>query len=277
MITVVIPVRDRPIEVVAAIDSLLGQQADVEIIVVDDGSSDSTARAVRTRVGDSVRLIQQRPQGVCAARNAGVAQASHDWVSFLDSDDLSAPGALEFFARARLSGGADIASGSALLRHPDGSQETLRPQTLGPAFGDIRARLLAGCFAIDRALLLEAGGFTPGLRYSEHTDLGLRLGHLAASRPIHTVTTDEVVALLNGRSTAVTPELRLESALAILERNHDQLRRSTDLYVTYLAIAGVSASRTGDRKLALSMLGRAIRARPSSARNWLRFARAALS
>lgn len=88
-ISVVIPTHNRSGFVVDAIDSVLAQSAPAfELIVIDDGSTDSTASDIRHRFEDRVRLLQQPALGVQVARNRGAAAASGEWVAFLDDDDL---------------------------------------------------------------------------------------------------------------------------------------------------------------------------------------------
>jgi glycosyltransferase involved in cell wall biosynthesis len=87
-ISVIIPVFNRASEVCNAIDSALAQTLPpLEVIVVDDGSTDETPD-VLTRYGDRIRVVRQSNQGVAAARNAGIAVARGDLLAFLDSDDV---------------------------------------------------------------------------------------------------------------------------------------------------------------------------------------------
>ena len=86
-VSVVIPTYNRARRLPAAIESALQQGiADLEIIVVDDGSTDDT-RAVIAQYGDRVRYHYQPNAGVGAARNTGIREARGEFVAFLDSDD----------------------------------------------------------------------------------------------------------------------------------------------------------------------------------------------
>ncbi len=91
LISVIVPTYNRERYVVAAIESVLAQDyAPVELIVVDDGSTDGTAAAI-DRIGADIRYVYQENQGTAAARNAGVALANGSFLAFLDSDDLWLP------------------------------------------------------------------------------------------------------------------------------------------------------------------------------------------
>ena len=96
-LSVVIPTWNRAHLVCEAVESALGQEgAELEVIVVDDGSADGTAEVIERRFGKSVKLLRMATRsGVGAARNEGVCQATGDLLGFLDSDDLWLPGKLK--------------------------------------------------------------------------------------------------------------------------------------------------------------------------------------
>lgn len=94
-VSVVIPTHNRAQHIARAIDSVIAQTgADCEIIVVDDGSRDATGDVIRP-YGDRLRYVRQDNAGPSAARNRGWRMARHDWLAFLDSDDLWKPGKLQ--------------------------------------------------------------------------------------------------------------------------------------------------------------------------------------
>jgi hypothetical protein len=91
LVSVILPVRNRAHCVGRAIASVLAQSyAPIELIVVDDGSSDATAD-VAGAFGGQVRLVKQAPAGTYAARNAGLAVARGQLIAFIDSDDAWLP------------------------------------------------------------------------------------------------------------------------------------------------------------------------------------------
>ncbi len=86
-VSVIIPAYNAEKWITRAIDSVLKQTEPVgEILVVDDGSTDTTAERVK-KYGPRVRLIQQANAGVSAARNRGIEEAKGEWIAFLDADD----------------------------------------------------------------------------------------------------------------------------------------------------------------------------------------------
>jgi glycosyltransferase involved in cell wall biosynthesis len=97
ILSVIIPTWNRAHLVCDAINSALNQRpGEVEVIVVDDASTDNTAELVTQTYGDWVRLLRLSTlRGAGAARNAGVELAGGEFVAFLDSDDVWLPGKLD--------------------------------------------------------------------------------------------------------------------------------------------------------------------------------------
>jgi glycosyltransferase involved in cell wall biosynthesis len=94
-ITVVIPTFNRAGLITRAVESVLAQTASADqIVIVDDGSSDQTAKVCKP-FASRVEYVRQSNAGAAAARNRGVQQARQPWVAFLDSDDLWTPAHLE--------------------------------------------------------------------------------------------------------------------------------------------------------------------------------------
>jgi glycosyltransferase involved in cell wall biosynthesis len=95
-ISVVIPSYNRAHYIEKTIDSVLEQKRDdIEIILVDDGSTDNTRELVQNKYGDQVKYVYQENQGIPGARNTGIKNAQGDYIAFLDSDDCWLPGKLE--------------------------------------------------------------------------------------------------------------------------------------------------------------------------------------
>ena len=97
ILSVVIPTRNRAHLVGEAIESALNQRpGQVEAIVVDDGSTDDTAKVLAENFGSRIRLLRMpERRGAGAARNAGLRVACGELVAFLDDDDLWLPGKLD--------------------------------------------------------------------------------------------------------------------------------------------------------------------------------------
>ena len=97
LVSVIIPTHNRAGLVSRSIRSVLDQtyQA-VEVIVVDDGSSDDTGTVVRGISDPRVRYLRhEQPRGACAARNSGIDAARGEWMAFLDDDDRFLPRKIE--------------------------------------------------------------------------------------------------------------------------------------------------------------------------------------
>lgn len=179
-VSVVIPTHNRAHLLARALDSVLAQTLPaLEIIVVDDGSTDDTRGLVAERYPQCIYLKQPQT-GVSAARNAGIQAASGDWIAFLDSDDAWLPGKLE-------------AQRDCLAAHPGvrlchceeiwiRQGRRVNPMRKhAKAGGWIYQRCLPLCVIspsaalLHRNLLEDVGGFDESLPACEDYDLWLRI------------------------------------------------------------------------------------------------------
>ncbi|HOJ49664.1 MAG TPA: glycosyltransferase [Spirochaetota bacterium] len=95
LISVIIPTYNRVGFIVDALKSVLDNFDDIEVIVVDDGSTDNTRNTVLSFYDKRIRYIYQVNKGVSAARNRGISEARGEFLAFLDSDDYWLKGKLE--------------------------------------------------------------------------------------------------------------------------------------------------------------------------------------
>ena len=123
LITVVIPTYNRADKLKRAVESVLNQtESDLEVLVIDDGSSSDAARQVIEGFLDArVRYIYQDHAGACAARNRGVQLAKGEYIAFQDSDDLWRRDKLRRQLACVKETGADVVYGRLEKICPDGS------------------------------------------------------------------------------------------------------------------------------------------------------------
>jgi glycosyltransferase involved in cell wall biosynthesis len=94
-VSAIIPVFNGAVTIAEAIDSALAQSyPSLEVIVVNDGSTDATAEVLR-RYGERIKVIDRPNSGIAVSRNLGVAAAQGEYLAFLDSDDAWAPAMIE--------------------------------------------------------------------------------------------------------------------------------------------------------------------------------------
>jgi glycosyltransferase involved in cell wall biosynthesis len=178
-VSVVIPTYNYGRYVRDAIESALAQTVlPLEVVVVDDGSTDDTP-AVLARYGDRIRVVRQENQGLSAARNTGIRAACGEWVAFLDSDDAFHPRKLEL-QLAALAGRRELhlvatdAFSDEPLRWPDVPDA---PRVVPVSAGAIAVRtLFAPSSVLARKSCFDAvGDFDPALRSVEDRDMWVRV------------------------------------------------------------------------------------------------------
>jgi len=183
-VSVIIPTFNRAKFVTLAIDSVLSQTyKDFEIIVVDDGSTDTTQEVIAP-YRDKIKYIRQNNLGASAARNTGILNSNAKYIAFLDSDDLFVPGKLEKQVPV-LDERDDVATVYSNIYYCDPSGKIISvafKDKLFPA-GDILEKVLfrkAMCgylqtWLIRKRCFDEIGLIDASLKMSEDRDMSLRV------------------------------------------------------------------------------------------------------
>ncbi|MFD0667103.1 glycosyltransferase family 2 protein [Ramlibacter sp. MAHUQ-53] len=191
--SVVIPLYNKARFAPATVASALAQSLPpLEVIVVDDGSTDGSAAAVSALRDTRLRLVRQANAGVSAARNRGIALARGDWIAFLDADDAWHPGMLAALARAHAACPRADLLGTRFRTVNDAGGGPLPAWRVPASFreveviDDLRQRWmrntpLCSSSAAVRAARLHAldACFAEGESYGEDLDMWFRLGDLA--------------------------------------------------------------------------------------------------
>lgn len=221
--TVVIPCYNGAKYVALAVNSALEQSIRPgRVIVVDDGSTDDTSTILRA-FGASIDVIHQTNQGVSVARNTGAHAADTPYILFLDADDLLLPMALERLASAIDTNGARVAYGDAYAIDAEGKRLSnspmgYRPPGSNPLRSLCAGTLFAGCALMDRSLMQEAGGYSPGVSHAEDYDLQFRL----ASRAKFTMVPEPIMEYrINPDSATRNYARMLQGALGAYTRNRN--------------------------------------------------------
>jgi len=199
-ISVVIPAYNRAHLIGQTLDSLLRQTVPAdEIVVVDDGSSDDTAKVAASFRGP-VRVVRQENLGPAAARNRGFAESKGEFLHFFDSDDLALPNKHEVQMQALIESGGDIAYGPWVKGRmgPSGfTPENHVLQQKGLPKGDLIRALLTNWSIVPHACLFRrtiverAGGFPEDLFVAEDQLMFLRC-LLVGARVVHSAGTLEL-------------------------------------------------------------------------------------
>jgi glycosyltransferase involved in cell wall biosynthesis len=197
LVSAIVPTYNRTRQTIAAIESVLAQTyPHVEVIVVDDGSTDGSGtvieRFVSEKANDSHRILflSQPNQGASIARNTGIAAAQGDYIAFLDSDDVWAPEKLEWQlnaieqfknecsvcvtdARVVNDAGMDCGAFESHGRHYLNTigMERDASRLLAQSF----CGFWTSSFLVRTETIKQIGGFTPDLFFAEDRDLLFRL------------------------------------------------------------------------------------------------------
>ena len=186
LISVILPVYNRETQIIRALESVIKQQCvNFDVWVIDDGSTDSTAKVVKAYIAEN--FLEQKVfyhfienSGVSIARNTGIELSKGEWIAFLDSDDEWLP------EKLRLQSDHVKANPKCQLVHSDeiwirNGKRINQMKKHKKSGGDIFLRALELCLIspsatlLKRDLLIEVGVFDPVMTVCEDYDLWLRI------------------------------------------------------------------------------------------------------
>jgi glycosyltransferase involved in cell wall biosynthesis len=270
LVSVIIPTYNRAKFLPAAIDSVLTQTyGQVELIIVDDGSTDDTDQ-VLSSYGDRIRVLKQQNAGPAIARNRGIGVATGDIIAFLDSDDQWLPSKLERQVESLKAAGPDVicclcnctvlyANGgkTSTFAIADTTPDCATGMWLNPVEVLLnRFVMFNQAIAIRREVLERVGYFDESLRFGEDYELPFRL---ALEGP-WTIIREELVVYHEASpgswaKAAMREELRLrEDLVKIRKRMEDAINCRPSL--TNLRSLASRELRREKRELSIARFGR---------------------
>jgi glycosyltransferase involved in cell wall biosynthesis len=275
--SVIIPTYNRADVLPRAIESVLNQTfSDFEIIVVDDGSDDDTKNVVANIHSTLLCYHYQQNKGVCAARNSGASAAKGEYLIFLDSDDVLAPGALNNFFEA-MQQEPDVVHGNVRIIKHDGSEKIKTSRD--PYETGINTNMgiwLTGSFCIKREIFLRAGGYDPNISFGENTELFWRLSDM----PIASVVIDAIAANIYRSSLdrdSTNPGNLIRSLRYVMDKHQSYFNRSGHVKWLYLNKLGVAYLRNKEQLNSIKCFVKSIVVKPFRYKSYLRLGAALIN
>lgn len=281
-ITAVLCTFNRADRVERAVRAILAQQdADFELVVVDDGSTDATPEVLAGIDHLRLRVVRRPNGGLSRARNTGLAEARGRWVVFIDDDDLAEPGWLATLLAQAAEPDVGIACCGATF--VDAKDEVLflhSPHPFGEPFGSARGSYLAGTFAARTDLLRRAGGYLDGLGTRHQSELFMRLLAVAGAEGLRMVSVDAHLVRIEARPATerpgVNPRRLYDGARWILARHGEMFAGQHTAIARYEGVIGTNAARLGDWRAARRRFLRSALASRRHPQPWARLALASV-
>lgn len=225
LISVIIPTFNRADLIKRAIESVINQTyGNIEVIIVDDGSTDNTEQIVKSVKDDRVKYIKQENSGACVARNTGIEHANGSIISFLDSDDEWELSKLEKqydFMKENSSKAVACnywfeKNGEKRVYISNHSEKVFSIDELLDY-----NYVTTGSLLIEKKLLLGSGSFDPKMPRYQDWDLVIRVSRLT---PIHFI--DEPLLTLHSQDISISNSTSMEKKLLAVRKLY---QKNTDL------------------------------------------------
>lgn len=190
-VSVIVPAYNAENTIKETIDSILNQsninKYNIEVIVVDDGSTDHTLHICET-FGDKLILIRQDNKGVSFARNKAASIAKYEWLAFLDSDDIWLPNKLDLQFTEMAGYDWSITDSFYFGYKQDGTvkRSDLTKVMPEPSFNSLLSEnfITTSTVIIKKEIFMKNGGFDVNLPALEDWDLWLKVLHETAIKYI---------------------------------------------------------------------------------------------
>lgn len=261
LISVAIPVYNGEATIRETIESVLNQTfSDFELIVINDGSQDSTLDIVSSIRDPRLKVFSYPNAGLSASRNRGIDHASGEFISFLDADDLWTPDKLEAQLKA-LQANPQAAVAYSWTNSIDESGKYLRRGCHVTATGDVYEQLLVRNFLengsnplIRRQALTAVGKFDESVNAAADRDMYLRL---ASRYHFVAVPSPQILYRVSANSMSSNVLTQEKASLQVIERAFKQapeslqhLKKSclADIY-TYLTFKALAVPAGRERGL----------------------------
>ena len=295
IVSVVIPIFNGAPFVAKAVDSILAQGvADVEVIVVDDGSTDGT-QAVLAELATTAGIVwfQQDHGGPARSRNRGISEASGEFIALLDCDDVWLPGKLEAqlaIMRARPAVGVvhtdfEVVDEQGRVEERAHARHSQEPLVMAFAGGHTA---LPSTLLMRRSVLNQVGALDPELYGSEDSDLTIRLHAVTELECIDQVLVRKLQRGHGYRDMAFDEMSHRKKILASRRRFLERLNQRPALtseqrtalnreWANYFLLSGLAAERCAQKAEARQQYLHAIRKAPFRVRGYTRLLRVLLS
>lgn len=259
-ISVIIPVYNGETTIRETIESVLNQTfTDFELIVIDDGSTDSTWEAIAQISDPRIQAFSYPNCGSNASRNRGLEKSSGTYISFIDADDLWTPDKLESQYRT-LQDCPEAGLAYSWTDCIDESSQFLRPDSRATFSGDVFAPMLLAHFLsngsnplIRRQVFQKLGNFDETLKFAEEWEMYLRV---ARHYPFVVVPKPQILYRQSANSMSMNVAQMEASAIDVIEKTFAQAPEALQYlkprslgniykYLTVKALEGTSARQRG--------------------------------
>lgn len=273
-VTIILPTHNRVALLPRAITSVLSQDYDdLQLIVVDDASTDDTQAVVRQVEDDRIRYIRLADnQGAVAARNAGISAAQSEFIGFQDSDDEWLPGKLKKQMLVFRKGGPSVDIVYCGFQRVSGQSVVEVPGPhIGATSGDLSRTILYENFVTTQSLILRrrclenVGMFFEDLPRFQDWELVIRL---AQQYRFHFVNEPLVKVYDTPGNITSDPEAGARALRMILERHHAKIGSDRRAHANFLRLLGLYECLAGSSMEARKLFLTSLRLEPQSLKTW---------